>query len=430
MWVHPSISFFVFCAWMHCIWINSFGLVPAYIMCFLLLHLVRNYVLYGIDGPASRGFVPPTWEEMLLAVLTDRKRSIRPLSMLPDGPHEPLRNPLLIDDDDYHPIANHIDTHIPLGKTLFRLLGFLESEEVLSQMSPYEHHLEFPMSNGVIYPPLSVRDSMVKRPRTVRDQEDVKNNKQNNKTKPQASPSKERSDSDSFGADLESDDEDILMSMEVSESTLRIDDNNVDFDQLPPTNGSALDVSSPDQDIDYVYDNGGKKVTEDLEDMKENMHKFTWHFFNYKTHEIKNPDALFFGQSKKPAKRKDTKREIEKLLELGSFSSSNMIVSRAAPYITPLLGAALSFLGVFRSSFNIFTWRDPVMSFWVSVFGFFVTVILFVFPWRFFLFITGVLVIGPQVSFSPALHVVNMQIYLMFSFSRQELVVLSGVHEA
>jgi hypothetical protein len=138
MWVHPAISLFVFCSWMHCIWLNSFGLVPAYLMSFLMLHLFRNYVLYGIDGPASRGFVPPTWEEMLNAVITDQNRSIKPLTMAPRDREVSFRNPLLVDDDEASPLTNTIDTHTPLGKWLFRFLGFLETEKELANMPPHE----------------------------------------------------------------------------------------------------------------------------------------------------------------------------------------------------------------------------------------------------------------------------------------------------
>ena len=398
-WTHPAISFFVYCSWMHCIWLNSFGLVPAYVMSFLMLHLLRNYARYGIDGPATRGFVPPTWEEMFRAVATDQKRSIRPICMTPRDPAGAFRNPLLANGDEPFSDASNVETHVPWGKRLFRFVGFLEEDRALARMSPNERHFEFPFSNGSIYPPLNVRESMAKKPYKLKENEDSRLAKPPRKERTR-SGHKGRVDSDSLDVDGDSaeDDYDMLFETEISGSLDEtVDDNFMESGDDSPLIFQNSTVLIRDQDIDFVHDNGGKKFTEDLEDMRENMHRLTWHLFNYKTHIIKNPDALFFGQGKKSARGKDTKRELEKLLSLGAFSSSNIILSRAAPYVAPLLGAALSFLGVFRSAFNVFTWRDPFMSFWVSLFGLIVTIVLFLFPWRLFLLVTGCIVVGPQV---------------------------------
>lgn len=395
MWVHPAISLFVFCSWMHCIWLNSFGLVPAYLMSFLMLHLFRNYVLYGIDGPASRGFVPPTWEEMLHAVVTDQNRSIKPLTMAPRDREVLFRNPLLVDDDEVSPLTNTIDTHTPRGKWLFRLLGFLETEKVLANMPPNDRHLEFPFADGKIYAPFSVREAMVKKPRRMKEDDDIHRRAHVQVTRKIIQTDHEGDDTNSE-TDLDANEEDIFMNLEISPSNDGTLDEDTEMDEIPFKDHPSTALI-PDQDIDFVHDNGGKKVTDDLEDMRENMHRLTWHLFNLRTHVIKHADTAFFGHARKPTKKKDTKREIEKLLNLGTYSSSNMLISRAAPYMAPLLGAALSFLAVFRSMFNVFTWRDPFLSFWVSVFGLFVTLILFFFPWRLFLFAAGCIVAGPQV---------------------------------
>lgn len=399
IWVHPAISLFVYCAWMHCVWSDSFGLVPAYVMSFLLLHLLRNYVRYGIDGPACRGFVPPTWEEMFRALVTDQKHSIRPISMTLKDQAGAHRNPLLADDDEPIYDVNRVETHVPWGKPFFRFVGFLDDDRVLARIPPHERHLEFPFSNGTVYPPLSVRESMAKKPHKARENDEFRPIRPLRRDR-LSRVQKDGGEYDSLDCDgdtAESDEDDILLDSEISRSVDEIVDHSTELDPAAPWPSSVL---IPDQDIDFVHDSGGKKFTEDLEDMRENMHRLTWHVFNYKTHVIKNPDTVFFGQGKKPTRGKDTKREIEKLLNLGTYSSSNMIVSRAAPYVAPLLGAALSFLGVFRSAFNVFTWRDPYMSFWVSVFGLLVTIILFYFPWRLFFLVTGCIVVGPQVRYA------------------------------
>ncbi|KAI2511283.1 Protein kinase C conserved region 2 [Fragilaria crotonensis] len=355
----------------------------------------RNYVRYGIDGPGCRGFVPPTWEEMLRAVVTDQKHSIRPISMTLTDDAGAHRNPLLADGDDPVYDVNRVETHVPWGKQLFRFIGFLEEDRVLARIPQHERHLEFPFSNGTVYPPLSVRESMAKKPHKSRENDEFRPIRSLCRDR-LSRVHKDRGEYDSLefdGDTAETDDDDILLDTEISRSVDENLDNSTELDPAAPLPSTIL---IPDQDIDFVHDSGGKKFTDDLEDMRENMHRLTWHVFNYKTHIVKHPESVFFGQGKKAARGKDTKREIEKLLNLGSYSSSNMIVSRAAPYVAPLLGAALSFLGVFRTAFNVFTWRDPFMSFWVSVFGLLVTIILFYFPWRLFLLVTGCIVVGPQ----------------------------------
>ena len=402
-WVRPAISLFVFCAWMHCIWENCFGLVPAYCMSFLLLHLLRNYVLYGIDGPSSRGFVPPSWEEMFLAIATDKKACIEPLTMSHRNEQGTFQNLLLVDDESIAPIAYDIDTHKPAGKSLFRFLGFLESDKVLETMPPDERHLEFPFSNGKVYPKLGVREAMAKKPRKE-NEEPVPSGSVQHKSNRKGSPRKQRKPTvrgDDYSMDsTDFCEEDIMMDdMETSQSNDTVDlGDHVGAVGAPARDGEPSRILIPDQDIDHVYDSGGKKVTEDLEDMRENLHRLTWHLFNYKTHVIKHPDAAYFGHDKKATKRKDLKRDMDKLLSLGSYSSSNMIIARAGPYVAPLTGAALSFLSVFRGMFNVFTWRDPFLSFWVSLFGVLVTIVLFFFPWRLFLFLAGCALVGPQVS--------------------------------
>jgi len=89
-------------------------------------------------------------------------------------------------------------------------------------------------------------------------------------------------------------------------------------------------------------------------------------------------------------------RELQKLLNVGSFSHGNPFIARAGLYIAPIVGLALSFLSVFRASFNIWTWRDPFLSFWFSIFGILLAFILFIFPWRLFFFVLGIVLVGPQ----------------------------------
>jgi hypothetical protein len=49
-----------------------------------------------------------------------------------------------------------------------------------------------------------------------------------------------------------------------------------------------------------------------------------------------------------------------------------------------------------RALFNIFTWQDPILSFWIAVLGPLAVLVLHVMPYRIFFFLLGVAAVGPQ----------------------------------
>jgi hypothetical protein len=62
----------------------------------------------------------------------------------------------------------------------------------------------------------------------------------------------------------------------------------------------------------------------------------------------------------------------------------------------PIVEIAYEWLYLFRALFNIFTWQDPILSFWISIFGPVVVVVLHLFPWRIALGIVGIVLFGPH----------------------------------
>jgi hypothetical protein len=83
-------------------------------------------------------------------------------------------------------------------------------------------------------------------------------------------------------------------------------------------------------------------------------------------------------------------------MRVGQYSHSNPFVARVGLYVEPIIGSVNSFLCLFRAGYNVFTWRDPMLTFWVSFFVGLLALILFIFPWRIFLFGLGVVLVGPQ----------------------------------
>lgn len=88
--------------------------------------------------------------------------------------------------------------------------------------------------------------------------------------------------------------------------------------------------------------------------------------------------------------------EFDKRLGLRS-TSKNPVVGITASFLGPIMRMFRIFLVATRVVFNIGVWRDPFLSFWVLCFLVALMLILFIFPWRSFMFVVGVACFGPQV---------------------------------
>ena len=74
-WKTPVLSAFLFTSWMHSVWIGSVRYIPGHVITFLLLHMLKNYGRYHIDGKYDNGFLAPTWEELFMALWKGGKAS-------------------------------------------------------------------------------------------------------------------------------------------------------------------------------------------------------------------------------------------------------------------------------------------------------------------------------------------------------------------
>jgi hypothetical protein len=83
-------------------------------------------------------------------------------------------------------------------------------------------------------------------------------------------------------------------------------------------------------------------------------------------------------------------------LHIGQYSHPNPFVARVGTYVEPIIGSSYSLLCLFRAGFNVVTWRDPMLTFWLSFGCSVLAVILWFFPWRIFLFGIGIWLVGPQ----------------------------------
>ena len=424
-WRNPALSAFVFLAWMHCIYANSFALVPAYFVTFVMLLMMRNYARYGIDGPSQRGVVPPTWEELFTVLISRHSPhasySIEEIELRSkQATLSPSSFSETSSTEDSVP-AYTVTTHVPKGKHLFRWLGFLESEEVLENMSPDHRHLEFPFAPGEYYPKFTVKEGIVvgkkgkdpaaEEPKAKIDSSEhfVVESARGDMVEPSlhlqalvdANDDLTEMGDPHQDSNISNQDEsrtgDGDISQNFSEHGSGPVGTTVQFESQPTPSVPQNIVTM--QNIDSTIEGKGTKLTDDLAEIKEKLHELTGHLFNDRTHLPPNPEGTAFSNPRKSSSRKkDTTKELEKVLNIGSYSHSNPVISRVGLYLTPVVDGALSFLCLFRALFNVFTWRDPYLSFLVSIAGSVLALILFVFPWRIFLFIAGMVVVGPQVS--------------------------------
>lgn len=154
---------------MHCIYANQFSLVPAYIVLFFVFQLMRTYAKFGADGPSQQGFVPPSWEELMDALLRggcEGYSAIEPLSLgirpLPLVRRKSPQSLAEACESSPSQLDFSVKTHQPKGKTVFKILGLTDDKEG-SNVAPVNELLEFPFAIGADYPRFTVKESLVPR---------------------------------------------------------------------------------------------------------------------------------------------------------------------------------------------------------------------------------------------------------------------------
>ena len=401
LWKNPLLSMQVFVAWMHCVYVGSFSLVPFYISLFLFLTMMRTYTFYGSHGPVQRGFIPPSIEEILATLVKGDSTAIVPLKV-----KSIKKGALISRPETYREKASLFFTQV---------LGF---KAHLDDDEDDDYHMEFPYSRGlrdpitghVLYPKFSVEESLVIKSKNAES-------KQNIDDEEELAPSAEMTAKPkvTFPVVLQRGKSKDL-TKKTGDLSSSIENDDLSFNGLHPTSVfptknksyespyTRLDevpmyLRLPDQDIDARGPRKKKKkLSEEMRDLQNNLHKLTAHQFHFKTHVEPREDSVYFGMASKkgPKTGSQLDTDFDKLLNVGQYSSANPIVGKMAVYIEPIISGIQSGLAVSRVMYNIVTWRDPMLSFWVSTAFLAIAIVLLVFPWRIFLFCAGFVVVGPQ----------------------------------
>jgi hypothetical protein len=76
---------------------------------------------------------------------------------------------------------------------------------------------------------------------------------------------------------------------------------------------------------------------------------------------------------------------------------TNPVAQVTSAFLGPIMRIIRVLVMIARVSFNIFAWKDPMLSFWALLVLIALMFVFLVFPWRGFLFLVGLGCFGPQV---------------------------------
>ena len=128
-------------------------------------------------------------------------------------------------------------------------------------------------------------------------------------------------------------------------------------------------------------------LKDDVIRFKLKLHNYTMRLFD---------DRMFIVDKEDPEFSSGKAHTLHQVI--GTNKYKGPITAKIASYGAPGLESLKVLLSLFRAVFNLFTWRDPILT---SIFFFGVVLllcVLLVFPWRLFFFLVGFGSVGPQVN--------------------------------
>lgn len=140
----------------------------------------------------------------------------------------------------------------------------------------------------------------------------------------------------------------------------------------------------PEQDASVAVKQK-KTLKEEILHNKNLMHKMSMRMFDDRMFVIDENDPSSVGE------------ELALDNAMGTHKHNNPMVAKMAEYMGPMMEMLKVGLSVWRAMFNLFTWRDPFLSFWFLLGAVCLLFVLIIFPWRLFFFAMGFGIVGPQV---------------------------------
>lgn len=189
----------------------------------------------------------------------------------------------------------------------------------------------------------------------------------------------------------------------------------------------------PNQDFSKRSGGGDKPFSKSMSEIRHKVHGICLHLFNDRVYKIdqslfpaKHPEEKeadnksvltkrgLFGRRKmsnesseyekeKGKKKKELRtpydarvEEYDKLLQINKHSHSNPWINRVAVIVQPMVEIVQVPLLFSRAIFNLMTWQDPILSFWVAIIGPVLVLVFHLLPYRILFGIAGVYLFGPQ----------------------------------
>jgi hypothetical protein len=188
----------------------------------------------------------------------------------------------------------------------------------------------------------------------------------------------------------------------------------------------------PNQDFSKRSGGGDKPFAKSMGEIRHKVHGMAGHLFNDRVYKIdqslfpikhaeeKEADTKsgttkrgIFGQRKRSnegsdyekdkKKKKDLRtpydarvEEYDKILQINKYSHPNPWINRVAVMVQPMVEIVQVPLFFSRAIFNLMTWQDPILSFWVAIIGPILVLVFHFMPYRLLLCFAGVYLFGPQ----------------------------------
>jgi hypothetical protein len=406
LYERPLMSLYIFMTWMHCVYTDSVKLAPAYFVGFLIFFLFNNYETFNRDESRYLGYDPPTIQELLYAMVSRAEQEhVRPLLVEKNISRKSQRNPFE------------------------KQSGY--SQDLSGDIEPLDHR-EFPFSDKLEYPRFRPEDAIVQSKHTGLSKTTTPDHYLYGRLTEYASekmsslqsviPTPGSDDEDRW--ELSEDDEDLDLSdsdhmHNEGDNVFIQSDDEADNDEGLVTNTGAPIAESRRRPIGPPQDCDVKPIKTVpphvmLARAENTLHSLT---FGLSMDRVFH-SSLAVGKrlSSIPSQNGDSstgtlepsdantksRRNRRSLLDdfdkrLGfRTSSKNPVLGITASFLGPIMRMFRIFLIATRVVFNIGVWRDPFLSFWVLCFLVALMFILLIFPWRCFMFFTGLVCFGPQ----------------------------------
>mmetsp|Transcript_32962 Transcript_32962/g.36741 ORF Transcript_32962/g.36741 Transcript_32962/m.36741 type:complete len:1024 (+) Transcript_32962:145-3216(+) len=403
LYENPLMSVYLFVASMYCVYLNSIRLAPPFFVGWLIYLLVENNIFFNGSQEGNLGYQALTIQEVFYGLLFDGKDPTRKL------------NPILVKKRPRRQVIGEDGKYIDIE---------------------LQNHREFPFSERFEYPKFSAADAIASSPTANKKGKkkgkgsvpvDINSGKElrtarrlsivtapMSEQEDQVEESEEESEEES----QEGEDEEEGMLDEAEYGYENMDESDEeDFDEESPSKnkrkGRILEAGKaskyrrirvgPQQNNDK---SSNKKVPPQahLSKVENMLHRASK---NISVEHVHFPPPQLQTQlgkevnAKGPAgdvltaKEKKHYDEFDKLLGY-RLKNPNPIVRITSSFLGPLMRIIRIAIYAVRISFNVCSWRDPYLTFWVFSYLCTLTFVLLIFPWRTFFFLTILVLLGPQ----------------------------------